>query len=269
MSGDDSEMMNGQAVSWERLNAYVDGELAPAEAASVASAVAHDSGLARRVATLAALKANVAGLSEDTAPPFAISARGTKTRGSARRLAAIAATLALVAGMGSAIWFATSGPRSEDMSDALMAHRPWLAGGEAPATAALSVELAGARSTALPDLSAASLRLVRLDVKPGLARNGEVFAGYEGPNGCRVGLWVSPEPSTSAAEPVRSTEDGISIRAWRNGDIGYAMVGVGIDEARLDLIAALAAMSLRNDGPASQQIAALNDIRTTGRPCTA
>lgn len=62
MSDDDSEMMDEQAMSWERLNAYVDGELAPADAAAVASAVAQDPGLARRVATLARLKANVTGL---------------------------------------------------------------------------------------------------------------------------------------------------------------------------------------------------------------
>ena len=269
MSGDDREMMDEQAMSWERLNAYVDGELAPPDAAAVASAVAHDLGLARRIATLAALKANVAGLSTDVAPPYVTRERATKTTGTARRLAAIAATLALVAGMGSAIWLATSRPRSEDMSAALMAHRPWLTGSEAPATAALSIDLAGARSGALPDLSPASLRLVRLDVKPEPARNGEVFAGYEGPNGCRVGLWVSPAGSTNAVEPIRTAKNGISIRAWRNGDLGYAVVGVGIDEARLDLIAALAAKSLRNDGPPSQQIAALNDSRATGRPCAA
>lgn len=267
MSDDDSEMMDEQAMSWERLNAYVDGELAPADAAAVASAVAQDPGLASRVATLARLKANVTGLPQAGPPPFAIPERGMETRGTARRLAAIAATIALIAGMGSAIWFASSGAR--DMSATLMAHRPWLAGGEAPATAALSMELAGARSGALPDLSAASLRLVRLDVKPEPARKVEVFAGYEGPNGCRVGLWVSPEASTNAVEPVRSEKNGISIRAWRSGDLGYAMVGIGIDEARLDLIAALAAKSLRNDGPASQQVAALNESRAKGRPCAA
>jgi hypothetical protein len=70
-------------------------------------------------------------------------------------------------------------------------------------------------------------------------------------------------------EPVRSEKNGISIRAWRSGDLGYAMVGIGIDEARLDLIAALAAKSLRNDGPASQQVAALNESRAKGRPCAA
>lgn len=268
MSSDDNVMTEEQAMSWEQLNAYVDGELAPADAAAVASAVAGDPALAARIATLAKLRAAVTGLPRETAPPFVTSFRRRSVTAAARRLAALAAAVMVVAGLGSAVWFA-SGSSPADLSAALAANRPWLAGREAPATAAVSVELSGARSSALPDLSAASLRLVRLDMLPDTAKSGEVFAGYEGPNGCRVGLWLSRQAPTNAVEPVRSEKNGISIRAWRSGDLGYAMVGVGLDEARLDLIAALAAKSLRNDGPASQQVAALNESRAKGRPCAA
>ena len=51
--------MTDRNPSWRDLNAYADGELAPAEAASVARAVAESPALADHVATLARLKATV------------------------------------------------------------------------------------------------------------------------------------------------------------------------------------------------------------------
>ena len=45
-------MMVHSEISWELLNAYVDGELDPAMSAQVAAAAATDPSLAARVATL-------------------------------------------------------------------------------------------------------------------------------------------------------------------------------------------------------------------------
>jgi anti-sigma factor RsiW len=42
-------------IDWDRLSAYVDGELSAAEAARLAAALANDPALARQVATLALL----------------------------------------------------------------------------------------------------------------------------------------------------------------------------------------------------------------------
>jgi len=255
-------------MSWETLNAYVDGELAPAEAAAVASTVARDPDIAARIATLAALRAVVTAVPQEQAPPFTTPSRRPNVRGAARRLAGLAAAVIVSAGLGFAVWLASPVSRPADPAAAVAAHRHWLAGREALPAGAVSLERAGARSGALPDLSAASLRLVRLET--GLGEDERIFAGYAGPNGCRVGLWVSRATSAQTAEPVRSTTDGVTIRSWRSGDLGYAMLAIGIDEARLDLIAALAARSLGTDRPATrEQVAALSDARAAGRPCTA
>ena len=51
--------MNGARPDWATLNAYVDGELQPGEAARVARAVASDHALADATATIARLRATV------------------------------------------------------------------------------------------------------------------------------------------------------------------------------------------------------------------
>ena len=77
-------------MRWEQLNAYVDGELPPDEAADVAEAIAREPVLAREVAALTALKASVA----QAAPPHLgpLSKLPCSHR-NGLRVAAIAATL--------------------------------------------------------------------------------------------------------------------------------------------------------------------------------
>ncbi len=52
--------------NWEEINAYVDGELPAGRAAEIAEATAHDRGLARQIAVVTRLRAD---LQASLAPP--------------------------------------------------------------------------------------------------------------------------------------------------------------------------------------------------------
>lgn len=259
-------MTDSERLSWTMLNAYVDGELEPDQAAKVAAALADDRVAAAQVATLTRLRAAVKAASPMPAPPpFAL----PRARSRAMRWApwAAAACLALFIGAASlGIGQRQSGASS--LSAAIAAHQLWLAQSPTGTAPRLGVELAGAEAGALPDLSLASLRLVHLSLDPAGRGGGGMLAGYVGPNGCRVGLWIAPVEAALPQQPAVQDRDGLLVRAWRGERASYALLGRGIDPARLDGIAALVARITRDEpGVPREQVAALAEARSVGPAC--
>ena len=82
--------MSDRQITFEMLNAYVDGELDTATAAEVARAIAEEPALAREVVALSHLRSAVAESLE--APPLSVSAPPSTTG----RRTAIAASIAFV-----------------------------------------------------------------------------------------------------------------------------------------------------------------------------
>ncbi len=259
-------MIDREHLSWTTLNAYVDGELEPDQAAKVAAALAHDREGAAQVATLTKLRATVkAAAPLSAAPPFAL------PRTSPRRARwlpwSAAACLALVVGA-AALGIGTRQSPGSSLSAAIAAHQSWLAQSPAGTVPRLGVELAGAEAGALPDLTLASLRLVHLSLDPAGRRGGGMLAGYVGPNGCRVGLWIAPVEPALPLQPAVRDRDGLLVRAWRGERASYALLGRGIDPARLDGIAALVARITRDEpGVPREQVAALAEARSVGPAC--
>ena len=93
--------MSNSKITFEMLNAYVDGELDATAAAEVAGAVAKDSELAREVAALSRLRSAVNESFE--APSLSIPA----TRAAKGRVLAIAASIALAMLIAGSTLFAT------------------------------------------------------------------------------------------------------------------------------------------------------------------
>ena len=161
----------------ERLNGLLDGELSPVETADTARALRDDPALTARLADLARVRAAITAVDADIAAP-------TITTGSNqrpwRREWALAGGAALVL-LAAAVMFILLPARE---SPVLAVHRHFLA---AAADAADRAEL--------PDLSAAGLRLERVE-----AVGAGTYAGYVGPRGCRLGLWIGPRGSAPADE---------------------------------------------------------------------
>ncbi|KFC74794.1 putative transmembrane transcriptional regulator (anti-sigma factor) [Bosea sp. LC85] len=265
-------MTTRETMSWDLLNAYVDGELEPDQAAEVAAAIAADRETAAKVATLTHLRASMRALPpQEEAPAFALP---PQTRPKPRPWLPVAAALLIACGLGMA-WFGLSrtGPAASRLTAAVAAHRLWLSQlppGQGPAAQAqrLGIELAGADVDALPDLSLASLRLVHLSLDPSVRRGGGVLAGYVGPNGCRVGLWIAPADDSLPGRPAAQDREGFAIRAWRGHHASYALIGQGIDPARLDGIAALVARLTEDERSIPrEQIAALAEARSLRPAC--
>jgi anti-sigma factor RsiW len=195
----------------ERLNALVDGELAPVERAELAARLAVDRELAAAYATLAQLKAAVAATAEDCPaielrPPRRPTARG--------RLAALAACAALAVGVGlfaAGDWFARDGA---------------LATAEGPTAITLASLPAG---TTIPRLDTAGLKLIGLAFNPGSV---PLFtASYRGPHGCRLDLRAWP---VGAHAPAAS---GSSLRHWVVGDLVYELAAHGMPAWRFAIVA--------------------------------
>lgn len=200
------------------LNALVDGELAPAERAEIASRLAVDRDLARAYAALARLKATVANTADDVPALRLPKAR----RPVAWRLTAAAACVAaviggLVAGHG-----------------LLSSASPDTATAEGPTAITLASLPAG---TNIPRLDTAGLKLIGLAIDPGKVPL--ITASYRGPHGCRLDLRAWP----AGAEAPAVT--GTSRRNWAVGDLVYELVAHGMPQWRFAIIAEAAEQQTR------------------------
>ncbi len=113
--------MKDRQVTFEMLNAYVDGELDTAAAAEVARAVAEDPALAREVAALSRLRSAVAESIE--APPLSVPAPpSTSGRGMA-----IAASIAFVVFIAGSVLVSTldRDVGADWLAEAWQIHRGW------------------------------------------------------------------------------------------------------------------------------------------------
>lgn len=230
--------------TWQRLNAYVDGELAPAAAREVEQAAARIPGVAAALAELHQAKRATAGLLSaelSDLPPIAErpGAAPTERRRAGRRLWAAAAAILLLIG-GLAYW------RSGDSGDPAML---WLAQAEARYAAQVAAPLSSgavllpaalAGQAAAFDLSLAGLTLVQAG-----GANGAVYLGYQGNHGCRLGLWIAAAPAGLEAALQESLRDGRLVATWRHGEIGYAVLSQDMDPRRFTGIARLLAARTR------------------------
>lgn len=256
-----------KSMNWEMLNAYVDSELDPAAAASVATAVARDPVLALRIASLTQLRAVTSSLAAfDAAPPFSLPRR----QATAWRPAALAASLVIALGLGAALWSFPRPSASTQIAAAVAAHQDWLAGKlDAASGDRVKIVITSASGTTLPDLSAAGLQLSYVSSNPTAASSG-VLAGYRGPHGCRLGLWIARPDDKFGPTPASRDESGLRIRAWNDAGAGYALISRSMDPKRLDRLSSLVARLIaQGHGATDEQRLALAEAGQFGGPCLA
>jgi anti-sigma factor RsiW len=255
-------------IGWDHLNAYVDGELAPAEAARVAAAVARDPHLAARIATLSRLKATTAGLSPPGEAPPAPRPRASP---SGWRFGALAASVAVMIAGAAALWSwsAGSGRQSAWLGEAVAAQHAWLDRGASLETGdRIEVALRAWDIARIPDLSEARLSLVHVALVPGDGRPQGVLLGYQGIHGCHVGLWIGGTVSGLGDRPVKVESADVAGYAWRDAGTGYALLARGMDPGRLKLLADAVFRITRNGQRVDERIqTALRETTETGRPC--
>lgn len=252
--------MDQSRIRPETLNAYVDGELDPAQAARVARAAAGNSSVAAQIATLRELKAAVAS---------AIPEREIKLPGGGpafrRIMYAAAAVVAFVVG-GAVLHLSTFREDSATRWAQFLQeqHADWaFADGSRSAPVTPTSSPAGL----LPlDLRSARLTYVGFETIE-FQRRTVLRAGYEGTRGCRVSLYVfdaDAVPDTTRFDPT------LRVRWWEIGQQDFVLLARGMAEARFDGLARAVEKALRTgyelDRKTRQQLA---HARRTSPPCRA
>lgn len=254
-------------IGWEKLGAYVDGELSPQERAIVAARLARDPDLAARVASLAQLKASIArGDMESVSAPAGSQQRHPTASRPRRVHVGLGVGAALVVAVLSALQFSPTVPVLEltPLSKAASLHEAWLSDFKTPNTGAL-----GALAAA-PDLSAAKLKLVHvIGADQGARHSGTSFFGYMGPNGCRLGLWIGPKSSEGSSTPQAVRLGELAGYVWQRKRREYAVVARGMDPRRLASFAAIIAQIIdRNHRLDDALSMALSNSSKTGSACS-
>ncbi len=260
--------MKDRDETWAALNAYVDGELPPADAAAIAEAIARDSALAAQAALLTSLKATVGECHEAVDVKRAL-ARYHRGR---RRLAWAAAFLigAFLVSFFVMVDFQDSTGAS--LLAARAVHEQWVkaapgipspSAGENLKSSLTELGLAAY----VPDLSSAKLRFAHLRRVPMTTGEG-LHIGYLGSHGCMVSLVVSPDAG-DLEETLVSYDSARGLAyGWRVGDYGYFLMGDRMAPARLSVIAEILLMATRERAVIGESmLLALQRSREANPPC--
>ena len=250
--------MNRPPVDDVELNAYVDGELPPAQAASLGRRAARDPDLALRIARLHRLKAAVAGTFDAAAnrlarlPAPQPAARPARVRARRRwQPAALAAALVLGIAVGGAAMLRQPSPAPDP---AVALHDAW-AGSDAQGTAEAPVWLTSV-------IEATGLRLARsAPLRSDGLPTGMHYA-FVGSNDCRLSLFemqAAEHPDTALTLQVQG--DLRSAR-WQVEGRTYLVVARNMDAARFATIAAaLGDAAASRTAPDAERLALLNAAR--------
>jgi anti-sigma factor RsiW len=227
--------MSERRISFETLNAYVDGELDPGAAAEVARAVAEDAALARELSALSRLRSAVA--ESIQVPSLSVPAPRRRSGGMA-----VAASIALMAFIAGSILVAKlyEAPDTDWLARAWQVHRGWSVT-EATARDGAKLHFTGYAEAMpeayVPDLSASRLTLVHADSVPFTGKRRALLAGYRGTRGCRISLLIFSARS-GLGDVLSSFRDGRDEGyGWRAGALGYVILSDGMDSNRFRLLA--------------------------------
>jgi anti-sigma factor RsiW len=260
--------MNERPVTFEMLNAYVDGELDAAAAAEAARAVAADPVLASQVVALSKLRSAVADSVE--APPLTVPA----VAAAPARLPALAASLLFALFVaGSALVSAQFDHdlRAGWLDRALQLHQSWSIATSETGSGPLLAEYADAVPGAyIPDLTASRLTVAHAAVAPFSDSRRALIVGYKGSRGCKVSLVVFPGGRALGETIEAFMLERNHAYAWRAGKLAYVILTDSMDATRFRQLAESVRLTSRRHLPFDRETQmALRKSRDTSKPCMA
>lgn len=261
--------MSERLISFETLNAYMDGELDTAAAAEVARALAESPALARELAALSRLRSAVAESIE--VPPLSVPAPPPTTSHGI----AVAAGIALVVFIAGSILMTrfTHDPGIDWLARVWQIHHGWsvnAVSSQGRSTVQLAQRIEAMPQAYVPDLSASRLSLVHAAVVPFTANRQALLAGYRGSRGCKISLLIFPSPDAlgDALSPFRDGHN--EAYGWRVGGLAYVILSDGMDSARFRLLAESVRNTSKQHLPFDTQTRlALRKSRDQSAPCIA
>lgn len=260
--------MKDRNETWAMLNAYVDGELSPADAAVIAEAIARDRALAEQAALLTSLKAAVG-----KCPEVVDAKRGLARHHRGRRRIAWAAALLIGASLVSLFAMVDfKGSAGPSLLAARAVHERWVkAGPGIPSPSAGESLNASLKELGLaayvPDLSAAKLSFAHLRRVP-MGKSEGLHIGYLGSHGCMVSLVVAPDAGDLEETLVSYDSPRGPAYGWRVANHGYFLMGDKMAPARLSVIAEILLMATRERAVVGEpMLLALRRSREANPPC--
>lgn len=262
--------MSTSKTTWERLNAYVDGELGPRESAAVAREVALDAMLAAQVAAITALKA-AAVESLEPMEPLMLEQPATHKRRAMTWVAGAACAILLGGFLAVRTVSEVAPPELRVARDM---HARWIrqraAGAEAQPARVLETSLAHMGLAAYaPDLSSVDLFFAHIRPIPAQSGRG-LHIGYLGRRGCMMSL-VVVETATAGAPGLHELDDDAGKGfTWYVDRYRYVMLAARMDPRRFAKVAAVVeSLTRRRAAPSGNERLALQRSREQARPCAA
>lgn len=241
---------------WERLNAFADGELAPAGQRAMAERLSASPEAAETLRSIVRLKQELRALPADEAPsPPSLPAPSHPVW---RRAGAIAASLIVAAGVAFTPILLRRDASGTFLATSLTAHEQF-------ANAAPQPALTVVPASAVPVVT----EFARLGLQPvwqETSTAGDVRIGFVGARGCRLSLHVSPHAG-AAPPPDQSTK---TLAGWKSSERSYLLIATGMPPERFEMIAGFikALTSEPADKAEPLRTALQNDWRSA-QPCLA
>jgi anti-sigma factor RsiW len=207
---------------WEKLNAFADGELAPADQRAMAERLAASPAAAGALRGIVRLKQELQTLPVGHAPPLP----STSPRPRWRQAAAIAAALVIATTVALAPVLLKRDATGTFLAASLAAHEQFA--GSAPPQPAATVMPAGTGPVAD--------ELARLGLQPvwqATSAAGEIRIGFVGARGCRLSLHVRPQAEAAPAPDQAAS----TLAGWNAGGRSYLLIATGMPPARFEMIA--------------------------------
>jgi hypothetical protein len=227
---------------WKMLNAYVDGELSPQDAAAVAKAAGRDPAIADQISLLYHLKGGI-NAAAPAVPGDLASLMPPERRRPGKGWVAAAVAVVVLLGL-SALWAQRTNLPLQARNDELLAsaralHDQWLqtdtARSDDMTPAVLDALTRFGRLPVVPDLESTGLSIGQVAVFDE-AQGRMLQIGYRGHHGCHLSLFVVDDGELSNfVIGDRATLE--RSHAWQVGDLGYLLLAQGMDRDRFDLIA--------------------------------
>jgi anti-sigma factor RsiW len=273
--------MSDGPITFEILNAYVDGELDASATADVARAVAEDSELAHQVAAISRLRSV---LSDNLdAPPQSMPRKAdneTTPDRTLKRLVGARSTIA--ASIAFAMFVAGSvlvssfdrNLKADMMQQAWVLHQGWTLDTGGPAVLVNTDYIKALPQAYIPDLTAARLSIVHASVKPISGNRNALLVGYRGTRGCKISLAVFPAPNSPTdpldEEPNLSIYGNNEAYSWRTASLAYVIMSDGMDSERFRMLAKSVHLASRQHFPFNDRTRmALRKSRDKSAPCLA
>ncbi len=252
----------GAQITDDHLNAFVDGELKPHDAARVTLAITSDRAIAQRVARLQQMKSAVSGFADAASVPD-IPLHKPDRRPVWRAAVGLAGMAVALVMLGLSIpSLNRTAPETAiapgTIAPTFMAqHDQWTAQSQISA----DFDLPDDYVWMAPVMLSSNLRLVYL-----ASSGAEVHLGFKGPNACRISLFVTAAEGGDGglkmdiAEPIQHAQ-------WQTGALGFMMIARDMAPTRFATVATGLHLNSRTHSPdPAMQVALLQAARL---PCNA